>query len=82
MDFTKSMASRPFARLPTVPFQVTYTVPLLVTAMSADWLPRDPSEMRVGLLKVSPWSVERTNLISLFPRRPWKTLTAPYTLPR
>lgn len=75
VDLAKSIASCPLARLPTVPFQATKTVPLRVTVMSANWLPSDPSEIRVGWLKVRPWLVERENLISLSPL-PWKTLNA------
>jgi len=59
----------------------TKTVPLLVTAMSANWTFLEPVEIFVGLLNVAPWSVERTKEIELFPPTPWKMLRAPYTLP-
>ncbi len=57
-------------------------MPLLVTAMSANWTFFDPVEIFIGWLKVAPWSVERTKEIELLPPTPWKTLHAAYTLPR
>src|SRR3954453_9973480 len=75
-----SIASTPRARLPVVPLHATYTVPLRVTAMSANWLSSEPSEILLGWLKDRPWSVDRANTISLLPL-PWNTLQATYTLP-
>ena len=57
-------------------------MPLLVTAMSANWTFFDPVEIFCGWLNVAPWSVERTKEIELLPPTPWKTLHAAYTLPR
>ncbi len=42
------------------PRHATYTVPLLVTAMSANWLPCEPWLILTGCEKVRPPSVERT----------------------
>ncbi len=73
MDFTNAGPFTPFCpkEPPVVACHDTYTVPFGPTAMFGPWFPQIPLLIFSGVLKDTPWSVDRANWISLHPN-PWK----------
>jgi hypothetical protein len=81
VDFAQTTASRCCAPRPENERQATKTVPLLVTAMSQNWLPWIESEIFWGCEYVSPPSVEREKKTPLLPETPVKRAQQTYTFP-